>query len=505
MITPVEKRNASKFCEFHKEVGHTIDECMHLKMQIEETLKAGKLSHLIKELKQSNGKDQQRLQKRGKPQKTKSKENLGNSVYNSRNVEISSDRRNSHIAEYQDYSARMHNGLRTKSTATHNQSSHRRKDSGSNPPRISRINCSNRLYLNIRWSKGAVRSAKAMRECTFLGFKVSAGGLKVCMDKVKAVLSPPSPKCLKDVQRLNRKLASLTRFLSKSTKKSLPFFKTLKKCTKKSDFQWTAKAKMAFKQMKKLIAKLPMLAATKEKEELIIYLTAAKKAISAVLVTKRNGKQVPIYFVSRPLQVDFIVERPKDDPSDTPMEDEEELPDLRILFTDGSSCIDGSRAGLILKNPKGMEFTYALRFRETPFSLTYETEAVILVEMGMPTLRTMKVNMIKNDEALEINLDLLEEKREQTAIQEAKSKAKMERYYNARVRNTSFKPGELVYRNNEASDAKDGGKLEPKWEGPYEATKALGKGVYKLKDHNGNLLPRTWNVCNLKKCYVNEM
>ncbi|GJS50844.1 hypothetical protein Tco_0624206 [Tanacetum coccineum] len=58
MITPVEKRNASKFCEFHREVGHTTDECMHLKRQIEEMLKAGKLSHLIKEWKQNNGKDQ---------------------------------------------------------------------------------------------------------------------------------------------------------------------------------------------------------------------------------------------------------------------------------------------------------------------------------------------------------------------------------------------------------------------------------------------------------------
>nr|GEW44910.1 reverse transcriptase domain-containing protein [Tanacetum cinerariifolium] len=49
---------------------------------------------------------------------------------------------------------------------------------------------------------------------------------------------------------------------------------------------------------------------------------------------------------------------------------------------------------------------------ETPFSLTYGIEAVIPVEIGMPTLRTAKVGMIKNDEALEINLDLLEEKRE---------------------------------------------------------------------------------------------
>ncbi|GJY64580.1 reverse transcriptase domain-containing protein, partial [Tanacetum coccineum] len=51
MTTLVEKRNASKFCEFHEELGHTTDECMRLKRQIEEMLKAEKLSHLIKELK----------------------------------------------------------------------------------------------------------------------------------------------------------------------------------------------------------------------------------------------------------------------------------------------------------------------------------------------------------------------------------------------------------------------------------------------------------------------
>ncbi|GKC47076.1 reverse transcriptase domain-containing protein [Tanacetum coccineum] len=60
---------------------------------------------------------------------------------------------------------------------------------------------------------------------------------------------------------------------------------------------------------------------------------------------------------------------------------------------------------------------------ETPFSLTYETEAIIPVEIGMPTLRTAEVDMIKNDEALEINLDLLEERREQAAIQEAKKQS----------------------------------------------------------------------------------
>ncbi|GJX97884.1 reverse transcriptase domain-containing protein [Tanacetum coccineum] len=50
------------------------------------------------------------------------------------------------------------------------------------------------------------------------------------------------------------------------------------------------------------IAKLPMLIAPEEKEELIIYLAASKEAVSVVLMTKREAKQMPIYFVSRALR-----------------------------------------------------------------------------------------------------------------------------------------------------------------------------------------------------------
>ncbi|GJY02528.1 reverse transcriptase domain-containing protein [Tanacetum coccineum] len=284
-----------------------------------------------------------------------------------------------------------------------------------------------------------------MQEGMFLGYKVNAEGLKVCPDKADAVLSLPSPGCLKDVQKLNGKLASLNRFLSKSAKKSLSFFKTLKKCTKKSDFQWTREAKVAFKQMKKLIAELPMLTAPKEKEELIMYLAAAKEAISAVLMTERGGKQLPVYFVSRALRgpeinytpmenlvlallsasrrlkswrmlkwkfelegydiqyrprtsikgqilAYFIVERPDEESPDEPMAELEELPEPWTLFTDGSSCIDGSGAGLILTNPEGVEFTYAMRFRFESTNNEAEYEALIFglwiaEQMGVKNLQ----------------------------------------------------------------------------------------------------------------------
>nr|GFC33310.1 hypothetical protein [Tanacetum cinerariifolium] len=95
---------------------------------------------------------------------------------------------------------------------------------------------------------------------------------------------------------------------------------------------------------------------------------------------------------------------------------------------------------------------------DTPFSLTYGTEAVIPAEIGMPTYRTTAVDAVNNDEELRLNLDLLEE------------------------------PA--------------GGKLGPKWEGPYEVTDALGNGAYKLRSMEGTMLPRTWNVTNVKRCYL---
>nr|GEW67712.1 reverse transcriptase domain-containing protein [Tanacetum cinerariifolium] len=62
MVTPVEKRSSNKFCDFHNEKGHNTDECMQVKKQIEELVRAGKLSYLINEIKQ--GRDQSKTGKK---------------------------------------------------------------------------------------------------------------------------------------------------------------------------------------------------------------------------------------------------------------------------------------------------------------------------------------------------------------------------------------------------------------------------------------------------------
>ncbi|GJU67094.1 reverse transcriptase domain-containing protein [Tanacetum coccineum] len=81
---------------------------------------------------------------------------------------------------------------------------------------------------------------------------------------------------------------------------------------------------------------------------------------------------------------------------------------------------------------------------ETPFSLAYGTEAVIPVKIGIPTRRTIQRFDEENEDALRMNLNLLEERRKIASIREARRKQKVERYYNQRVHHKQFKVGEFV-------------------------------------------------------------
>ncbi|XP_076887044.1 uncharacterized protein LOC143537075 [Bidens hawaiensis] len=137
---------------------------------------------------------------------------------------------------------------------------------------------------------------------------------------------------------------------------------------------------------------------------------------------------------------------------------------------------------------------------ETPFSLTYGTEAMIPAEVDVPSARMLLV--ADNEKELRLNLDLLEERREFATIRESKYKRQLQKYYDARVKLCEHNQGDYVFRSNAASNAESLGKLAPTWEGPYQIDEVLGKGAYKLKRMDGTLIPRTWNVAQLRKCYI---
>ena len=71
---------------------------------------------------------------------------------------------------------------------------------------------------------------------------------------------------------------------------------------------------------------------------------------------------------------------------------------------------------------------------ETPFSMIYEAEAMIPLEIGFPTLRTSSFTPSNNDGLLEKSLDLIEERRENVMVQLTYYQHKLKQGYNINLR-----------------------------------------------------------------------
>ena len=105
----------------------------------------------------------------------------------------------------------------------------------------------------------------------------------------------PSPRKHKDVQSLTGRMAALSRFISNSTDRCLPFFNLLRGGKK---FEWT---ELAFQELKKHLAEPPILSKPIAGEVLYLYLATTEHAISVVLVREDKKIQKPVYYVSKRL------------------------------------------------------------------------------------------------------------------------------------------------------------------------------------------------------------
>ena len=110
------------------------------------------------------------------------------------------------------------------------------------------------------------------------------------------------PRTLKDIQRLNGRLAALHRFLSRHAEKALPFFKILQGVHKKGQISWTAECSKAFADLKEYISKLPLMASPIGGDVLFLYWQVSSHAVSTVLIQEKDNIQQPVYFVSKVLK-----------------------------------------------------------------------------------------------------------------------------------------------------------------------------------------------------------
>ena len=79
---------------------------------------------------------------------------------------------------------------------------------------------------------------------------------------------------------------------------------------------------------------------------------------------------------------------------------------------------------------------------------------------------------------------------------------KLKQGYDTKVKLRPLEPRDLVLRMV-LGMAKNPvwGKLRPNWEGSYCITSVAGIGAYFLEDLDERVIPRPWNVNNLRKYY----
>jgi hypothetical protein len=161
------------------------------------------------------------------------------------------------------------------------------------------------LFANFRKAGLKLNAKKCVfqvKKGKFLGCLVSTKGIEANPSKIEAILRMEPPRTRKGSQRLTERLASLNRFISRSTERNLPFFEVLKSA---EVFQWGPIHQKPFKELKQYLIQLTTLTPPLLGASLLLYVAASHAAVSAALVQERQDdqakKQVPVYFISEVL------------------------------------------------------------------------------------------------------------------------------------------------------------------------------------------------------------
>ena len=107
-----------------------------------------------------------------------------------------------------------------------------------------------------------------------------------------------------------------------------------------------------------------------------------------------------------------------------------------------------------------------------------------------------------NEEAMRLQLDLVDEVRAVAEQRLARYQNLMSKHYNSNVRHSDFQIGDLVLRKvmGAAKDPSQG-KLGSNWEGPYRITLWQRKGTNHLETMDERKLQHPWNTEHLRKYY----
>ncbi|KAM2196959.1 hypothetical protein ACFX1Q_000427 [Malus domestica] len=129
-------------------------------------------------------------------------------------------------------------------------------------------------------------------------------------------------------------------------------------------------------------------------------------------------------------------------------------------------------------------------------------EAVVPVELEQATFLVQNYVQSENDKQLTLNLDLVEEHRNQAHLRNVAYKRHVSNYYDSRVKPRSFKMGNWVLKKRLLCDrVLSEGTLSSNWDGPFENVGISRPSSYKLRSSNGKTIGHPWNVDHLKYYY----
>ncbi|XP_059623093.1 uncharacterized protein LOC132266252 [Cornus florida] len=130
----------------------------------------------------------------------------------------------------------------------------------------------------------------------FLGHVVNHRGIEVSPAQAEALIRNAEPKTIKEVQALTGRIAALSRFISKLSDRCKPFFDIIRGHGRQTwgDEQW-----QALTSLKEYMRSPSVLFAPEPNEKLFLYLGVSSIATNAVLIRCKEGKQFPVFYVSK--------------------------------------------------------------------------------------------------------------------------------------------------------------------------------------------------------------
>ena len=136
---------------------------------------------------------------------------------------------------------------------------------------------------------------------------------------------------------------------------------------------------------------------------------------------------------------------------------------------------------------------------QTPYSLVYGCEAVLTLELKIPTARSVLNTVEENTPLLIDYLDTINELRDQASVRLASYHQAIAKSYNKNVRVRTLRVGDLVLRKVFPNKMEpNAGKLGYQSEGPYLVDSISRQGAYRLLTLEGKPIPRAWNIHHLK-------